>query len=154
MGTGLVSLLILQFACAYCAAKFGRPAVWLRVILLVPLFGSLAYCGFEIRRRLARPVPLAQTASTPLSEQTQPTLGWLGYQAVRARTAEGRRALAEECLRIGRHADARLLFESCMKGPAAQDPRLIAGLKRATAQMDKPVFPAANPGGRGATILP
>lgn len=62
--------------------------------------------------------------------------------------------MAEECLRIGRHADARLLFQSCMDGPAAQDPRLIAGLKRATALMDKSVRPAAIPGEHEASIVP
>lgn len=134
MGIWLISAVVLQLACAVCAARLKRPTIWLQIILLVPVFGSLAYCAFEIMK-----IPPAQPPATmprhPAYEAANGALGSLGYQAVRARTAESRRALAEQCMRVGRHADARLLFESCMLARNAQDPRLIAGLKQATALM-------------------
>ena len=142
MGIWLFLASVLQLACAIWAAKLDRPAFWLHVILLVPFLGSLAYCGFEINLALARAKAprLAETSTDAMPAGA--TLGWLGYQAVRARTSDGRRALAEECMRVGRHADARLLFESCMVGRHAQDPQLIAGLKQATAAMGGSARPA------------
>lgn len=79
-------------------------------------------------------------------------LGWLGYRAVRARSIDGRRALAEECMRVGRYADARLLFKSCMVGRDADDPQLVAGLQQATALMGRSARPVEIDDEYGTTI--
>ena len=142
MGIWLFLAIILQLACAIWAAKLERPAFWLDVILLIPLLGSLAYCGFEIRQLLAGASPYRSAEIRTAAAPAGATLGWLGYQAVRARTSDSRRALAEECMRVGRHADARLLFESCMVGRHARDPRLISGLAQATAALGLSAPPA------------
>lgn len=138
MGFWLFSAIVLQLACAICAGKLGRPTVWLQIILLVPVLGSLAYCGYELMRgRSIR--PRRTSSGRPAFGRERSALGWLGYRAVRAQTVDGRRALAEDCMRVGRHADARLLFESCMVDRDAGDPDLIASLEKATALTDAPV---------------
>lgn len=152
MGKWLFLIILMQLACAVCAARLDRPTIWLQGILLVPLFGSLAYCRFEIMRALrrvgsSRPADI-HSAATPAEAK----LGRLGYQAVRARTADSRRALAEECMRIGRHADAKLLFQSCMVGRYANDPRLIEGLNQATARLSMRSLPEGAADRSGTSI--
>jgi hypothetical protein len=47
-------------------------------------------------------------------------------------SADAKRALAEECIRMGHFADAVELYESAMSGPlGASDPTLLKGLGRA-----------------------
>ncbi len=113
MGIWLIAAIVLQLACAACAAKLARPAVWLQIILLVPGLGALAFCGYEIARAVTRASNNRAPARDRGESRPENALGGIGYRAVCARTVESRRALAEECLLIGRHADARLLFESC-----------------------------------------
>ena len=113
MGIWLIAMIVLQLACAFCAARLGRPAVWLQFILLVPGLGALAFCGYEIARAVTSGSGNSAPTPDPLGLRPEGALGGLGYRAVCARTVESRKALAEECLLIGRHADARLLFESC-----------------------------------------
>ena len=141
MGIWLVAAVILQLACAICAAKLGRPTIWLQIILLVPVLGSMAYCGSEAMRALAIGGPRRPASHRRTGDGAKVALGGLGFQAVRAQTIACRRALAEECMRRGRHADARLLFESCLKGRDAQDPELIERLQRATDLMDAELPP-------------
>lgn len=132
MGFWLFSAVALQVACAFCAAGLGRPAPWLQIILIVPVVGSLVYCAFEFRRWHAR---VAEGRKSLPGGPTVPLaagpLGELGYRAARARTVESRRALAQECMRLGRHADARLLFRSCFAGGKSDDPALIECLEQA-----------------------
>lgn len=138
MGVWLLSAVVLQLACVFSAARLKRPTIWLQIILLVPVFGSLAYCAFEVMKGPEAKEPPQPASRHPAYESANGDLGRLGYQAVRAQTVESRRALAEECLRLGRHADARLLFESCLLDRNDRDPRLIAGLEQAMAQLGAP----------------
>jgi hypothetical protein len=47
-------------------------------------------------------------------------------------SVDSKRALAEECIRMGRFTDAVELYESAMQGPlGASDPTLLKGLARA-----------------------
>ena len=50
MGIWLTAIILSQLACAAFAARFDRPAIWLQIILIIPLFGSFAYCVYEFRR--------------------------------------------------------------------------------------------------------
>lgn len=137
MGFWLFSAILLQLACAICAGKLGRPTVWLQIILLVPVLGSLAYCGYELTRGWSMR-PRRPPSGQPGVGRNSGALGWLGHRTVRAQTVDGRRALAEECMRVGRHADARLLYESCLVDRNARDPELMASLERATALTERP----------------
>jgi hypothetical protein len=53
-------------------------------------------------------------------------------QVARVGSADAKRALAEECIKMGRFADAVELYESAMAGPlGASDATLLKGLARA-----------------------
>ena len=134
MGYWLIAAIALQLACALCAAKLDRPAVWLQFILLVPFFGALAFCISEVSRHLSATV--AVPARVPAAKPRAVALGGLGYRAVSARTAESRRALAAECTLMGRHADARLLLASCSDRPEAEAPTFVGGSRRAPAGLE------------------
>ena len=121
MGYWLIAAIVLQLACAFCAAKLDRPAVWLQFILLVPVLGALAFCLSEASRAFSAVYGAASPAPGHDAARSGAALGGFGYRAVSARTTKSRRALAEECAEIGRHADARLLFESCGEGANAED---------------------------------
>ncbi len=132
MGFWLIAAIALQLACAFCAIKLARPAVWLQIILLIPVFGALAFCWSELQRGYA------SAARRPASRQRGnggqvDALGGLGYRAVSARTPQSRLALAEECMLLGRHADARLLYESYRRTGEAEDLDFQARLDRAEA---------------------
>lgn len=135
MGFWLIAALALQLACAVSAAMLARPAVWLQIILLVPVFGALAYCAFELIRLRSRAVPSGRPERPAADTRQRGDLGGLGYRAVSARTAESRLALAEECMLLGRHADARLLFESSRRVADAQGADFLDRLERAEARM-------------------
>ena len=130
MGYWLIAAIALQLACAFCAAKLARPTVWLQIILLLPVFGALAFCGSEVLRMLShsagRPNPRRQR-----QDRQGGVLGGIGYRAVSARTPESRMALAEECMLLGRHADARLLYESYRRTGEAENLDFQARLDRA-----------------------
>ena len=132
MGFWLIAAIALQLACAFCAIKLARPTVWLQIILLIPVLGALAFCGFELQqacsRSAARPDP-----RRPGNGRRDGALGGLGYRAVSARTPESRLALAEECMLLGRHADARLLYENYRRTGEAEDLEFQARLDRAEA---------------------
>lgn len=52
-------------------------------------------------------------------------------------SVDSKRALAEECIRTGRYADAIELYESAMQGPLGDsDPALLKGLGRAKMLLD------------------
>ena len=135
MGIWLIAMIVLQLACAFCAAKLGRPAVWLQTILLIPGLGALAFCGYEIARLVTNGPGSRVPARAAVGVRPDGALGGLGYRAVCARTVESRRALAEECMLIGRHADARLLFESCRTANDQEDSGIPLPLERPDARM-------------------
>ena len=130
MGIWLIAAIVLQLACAACAAKLARPAVWLQIILLVPGLGALAFCGYEIARAVSGASGSRRPSRGRRADRPDGALGGLGYRAVCARTVESRRALAEECMLIGRHADARLLFESCRAANDQDDAALPPNYER------------------------
>ena len=132
MGFWLIAAIALQLACAFCAARLARPIVWLQVILLVPVLGALAFCGSELLRACG-PLARRRTPRQSGKGRDDGALGGFGYRAVSARTPESQLALAEECMLLGRHADARLLYESYRRTGEAEDLDFQARLDRAEA---------------------
>jgi hypothetical protein len=122
----------LQLLCLAHVVRTGRPCQWLFIILALPLAGCLAYFFIEIlpdlshsraARRTLRDIGAVIDPERDLRE--------LAQRVERADTVENRAALAEECLRRERPADAKRLFESCLAGLHATDPALMLGMARA-----------------------
>jgi hypothetical protein len=122
----------LQLLCLAHVMRTGRRCQWLFIILALPLVGCLAYLFLEILpdlqhsragRQAVRDLGAVIDPERDLREMTQ--------RLTEADTVENRAALAEECSRRGRPADAKRLFESCLAGVHATDHALMLGLARA-----------------------
>jgi hypothetical protein len=122
----------LQLLCLAHVMRTGRRCQWLFIILAVPLVGCLAYLFLEIlpdvgnsraTRQAVRDIGAVIDPERGLREKTE--------RLAAADTVENRAALAEECLRRGRPADAERLFRSSLSGVHATDQALMLGLARA-----------------------
>jgi hypothetical protein len=112
----------LQLLCLAHVMRTGRPGQWVFIIMGLPLAGCVAYLVMEIlpdlrhsqaARQTVRDIGAVIDPERDLREKAQ--------KVADADTVENRAALAEECLRRGRAADARQLFESCLTGVHAAD---------------------------------
>ena len=122
----------LQLLCLAHVMRTGRPGQWVFIIMGLPLAGCLAYLFMEILpdlrhsqagRQAMRDIGAVIDPERDLREKAQ--------RVAAADTVENRAALAEECLRRGRAAEARQLFQSCLTGVHAADHVLMLGLARA-----------------------
>jgi hypothetical protein len=122
----------LQLLCVAHVMRTGRPCQWLFIIMALPLVGCLAYLFVEIlpevrhsraARQAVRDIGAVIDPERDLREKAE--------RLAAADTVENRAALADECLRSGRAADAKRLFESCLTGVHATDHALMLGLARA-----------------------
>jgi hypothetical protein len=122
----------LQLLCLAHVIRTGRPCQWLFIILALPLAGCLVYFFLEILPDLGRS-RAARQAVRDIGAAIDPErdLRELAQRAADADTVENRTALANECLRRGRLADAKRLFQSCLTGPHATDHALMLGLAQA-----------------------
>lgn len=116
----------LQLLCVAHVMRTGRPCQWLFIIMALPLVGCLAYLFVEIlpevrhsraARQAVRDIGAVIDPERDLREKAARLAG--------ADTVENRAALADECLRSGRAADAKRLFESCLTGVHATDHALM-----------------------------
>lgn len=135
IGSFLISL-----AVAYHAVRNGKSPLWL-VGLAVASFLSilatlavwLAYLAFAVIPDLLRSAP-ARRLKDNMVNAADPGRGYREKlrEAELVGSVDSKRALAEECIRMGRFSDAIELYESAMQGPlGASDPALIKGLGRA-----------------------
>ena len=122
----------LQLLCLAHVMRTGRQCQWLFIILALPLVGCLAYLFLEIVPDLTRS-RAARQAVRDIGAVIDPErdLRELAERAAQADTVENRTALAEECLRRERPADAKRLFQSCLTGVHATDHALMLGLAQA-----------------------
>jgi hypothetical protein len=122
----------LQLLCLAHVMRTGRRSQWLFIILALPLVGCLAYVFLEILPDL-RHSRAARQAVRDIGAVIDPErdLRELTERLAAADTVENRAALADECLRCGRAADAKRLFQNCLTGIHATDHALMLGLARA-----------------------
>jgi hypothetical protein len=122
----------LQLLCLAHVMRTGRPGQWVFIIMGLPLAGCLAYLLMEILPDL-RHSPAGRQAIRDIGAVIDPErdLREKAQRVADADTVENRAALAEECLRRGRAAEARQLFQSCLTGVHAADHVLMLGLARA-----------------------
>jgi hypothetical protein len=135
IGSFLISL-----AVAYHAVRNGKSPLWLVglavasfVSILATLAVWLAYLGFAVIPDLLRSAP-ARRLKDNMVNAADPGRGYREKlrEAELVGSVDSKRALAEECIRMGRFADAIELYESAMQGPlGGSDPALIKGLGRA-----------------------
>ena len=136
-----IGSLLISLAVAYHAIRNGKSPMWLMGLalgsFLYPPLGTIAiwlgYLFFAVipdllrsnsARRLADNVVNAADPGRAYREKLR-NVELVG-------SVDSKRALAEECIRTGRFADAIELYESAMQGPlGGADATLLKGLGRA-----------------------
>ena len=113
------------------AARTGRPYYWMMIIFFVPMLGILAYIVFE----LLPAVPQSRTAQRTVDNAKRIVNPEGAYRALTQTlemtpTAGNKRALADECVRLGRFDEAETLYRSALSGVHATDPYIMLGLAR------------------------
>ncbi|HWA70506.1 MAG TPA: tetratricopeptide repeat protein [Rhizomicrobium sp.] len=132
-GLGFGFILLIDLAFAYHIIRTGRSPLWIMVVGFLGPLGWAAYVLLAIlpdmtnssaARRLADNVVNAADPGRGYREKLR-NVEMVG-------SVDSKRALAEECIRMGRFADAIELYESAMQGPlGANDAALLKGLGRA-----------------------
>jgi hypothetical protein len=129
-------ILLVQIACLIHAGRTGRPYFWFMIILFMPGLGSLAYVAVELIPGLLRGRAAAQLSQS-VSAGLDPTRQYREFaRAVEALPSVANfRALADECVRLGRYDEAIKLYKSALTGMHETEPGAMLGL--ATAEFRK-----------------
>jgi len=122
----------LQLMCAAHVVRTGRDRYWIWIILAFPLLGCIAYFVAEMLPEL-----LGMRGTRQAMRQARRAIDpehryrLLAEELATADTAENRKALAEECLLLGKHEQAIMLYRTALVGVHKHDANLMHGLARA-----------------------
>ena len=123
---------IIQFSFAFHAVKTGRGAMWVTIIIVFPVIGCLAYYFMEVfpqtreERALKKRVRDIARALNPDAELQRRT-----EEVAANASVENRSALGDECLEKGMFEEAIRIYEGCLEGAHANDPRILFSCARA-----------------------
>src|ERR1700722_4652669 len=131
LGFGFFLLIDLYLACLLIPS--GRSPLCIAVTGLLGPLGWIAYGLFALLPDMANSHSARRLADN-VANAADPGRGY--REKLRnvelVGSVDSKRDLAEECIRMGRFADAIELYESAMQGPlGAGDPTLLKGLARA-----------------------
>jgi hypothetical protein len=142
--SGLLSLGLI----VHCI-KTGRNTIWVYVLVVLisfPFVGSLVYLGAEVLPDLMRS-RTSRRAMRGLRDTLDPE-GSL-RRAENAMNVSGtvasRQKYADELVRMGRAAEALPIYQNCLTGVFADDPKLLLGYAHAQ-------FAAGQPGAARSTL--
>jgi hypothetical protein len=121
------------------AAKTGRFTPWAYVILLLPGIGGLAYVVAEVLPEWMNGVQ-GQKARRSVVKTLNPERRYRGLvdQLELTDTIANRAALAEECLTLGRFAEAEAHYAVVLAHPLGEDPAYALGKARAQFGLQRP----------------
>ena len=128
----LVVTVGLQVLCAVHVIRTGRPMMWLYLIVLLPVAGSIAYLVVELLPELGHS-RAAREVAKDFKSVVDPDrdLRELVANLERVDSVGNRLALAREFLRRERHDDARRLLEDSLTGVHEDDPAILLALAEA-----------------------
>jgi hypothetical protein len=121
------------------AAKTGRFSPWAYVILMIPVFGALAYVGVELVPEWLGGVQGQKARKrfvTTLDPERQYRV--LTDQLAITDTIANREALAAECLALGKFEEARHHFDEIVARPMGEEPIYFLGRARAEFGLGQP----------------
>lgn len=127
----IVTVALILF-CIIHIVRTGADRIWLYVVIFLPMLGSLAYLAAEVVPAMLGGWRVRRLTGGALSA-IDPERG-LRRRAADLdllQTADTKRRLAEEHLRLGRFEAAAELYESALTGVHQDDPALLLGLARA-----------------------
>ncbi len=125
-------LFAIDIAMAFHAAKTGRLMPWFYIILLVPGAGALAYVVIELVPEWMGSYQ-GQRTRARISRAIDPekTYRALKTELEIADTISNREALAQECLALGRHDEAKAQYDAILTMPLGDEPGYMVGRARA-----------------------
>jgi len=125
---------VLQIACAVHVVRSGRQLYWIWILFIGSYLAVIVYLLVAV---------IPDLRNDPRSRQvTRKVLHTFDPERQRrtikqrlevADTVDNRRALAEECMRLGDYANAAELYRSVLKGVYATDHAFLLGLAQAQA---------------------
>lgn len=126
--------LVVTILCAVHVVRSGRPLYWIWLLLIGSYLAAAVYFFVAILPDL-RNDPRSRKATAKVLDAIDPERQRrrIREQLELADTTDNRRALAEECLRLGDHRNAADLYRSILKGLYATDPLFMLGLAQAQA---------------------
>jgi hypothetical protein len=126
--------LLLQVLCAAHVVRTGRSFYWIWIIMGTSFIGVTVYFFMEILPDL-RNDPRSRKAARQVLHTFDPERQrrHIRQRLDMADTVDNRRALAEECMRLGDYANAAELYRSMLKGVYATDASFLLGLAQAQA---------------------
>src|SRR5262245_36933495 len=125
-------VLALQLTLVWHAAKTGRAQPWAYIILLIPLFGSIAYIVAELIPEWLGSYK-GQKAKKRFVTSLDPTRRYraLTDELAIADTIANREALAAECVTLGKFDEARHHYDEIISRPLGEEPAFFLGRARA-----------------------
>jgi hypothetical protein len=121
-----------QLLCIVHVVRTGRPHYWIYVLLFAPGLGGLAYFIAEMLPELLGTREARQAVGKARRAfDRERDYRVLAERLDTADTAENRKALAEESLRLGKVGQAVTLYKTALAGVYKDDPNLMHGLARA-----------------------
>src|SRR5262245_30863591 len=135
----VLALLAIDVLCVVHAAKTGRICPWACIILAIPLLGAAAYLVFEVAPAWLGSTQ-GQIARQRLAKSLNPTRRDLSLSAdaETADTIANRVALAEECLALGKFAEAKRHYDHVIAQPLGDEPAYMVGRARAEFGLGRP----------------
>jgi hypothetical protein len=133
LGLGIGFVLLIDLAFAWHIIRTGRSPLWIMAVALGQALGWIAYIVFALLPDMLRSNSARRFADNVVNA-ADPGRGYREKlrNVEQVGSVDSKRALAEECIRMGRFADAAELYESAMQGPlGGSDPALLKGLGRA-----------------------
>jgi hypothetical protein len=125
-------LAVLDVVLVVHAAKTGRFSPWAYVILMIPLFGALAYVAVELVPEWLGSYQ-GQKARKRFVTTINPERQYraLTDQLAITDTIANREALAAECLALGKFDEARHHYDEIVARPMGEEPIYFLGRARA-----------------------
>jgi hypothetical protein len=142
--SGLISLGMI----AHCI-KTGRNRIWIYVLVILmstPFIGSALYAGVEILPDLLRS-RTSRRAMRGIRQTLDPEgdLRRAQTEVMVSGNVAARQQYADELVRLGRAGEAVTIYQNCLTGVFADDPKLLLGYAHAQ-------FAANDPAGARATL--
>jgi hypothetical protein len=123
---------ILDLVLIVHAAKTGRFSPWAYIILMIPLFGALAYVAVELVPEWLGSYE-GQKARRRFVSTVNPQRRYrvLADELAIADTIANREALALECLELGKFDEAKHHYDEIISRPMGEEPVFFLGRARA-----------------------
>lgn len=127
-----LALLALLIACVVHSVRTGNVFPWIYIMVFLPGIGPLIYFFMVILPELTRSRG-AQSLRRGAARAIDPNKDYRAAmrEVEMVGSVDAKRALAEQLMQRGQHADAVEVYQSALQGQFVTDPALLTGIARA-----------------------